>query len=120
MPAIAAMDADVITIETSRSRMELLDAFAEFEYPAEIGPGVYDIHSPNIPQTRDMLELLEKALLRIPLERLWVNPDCGLKTRRWEEVKPAMENMIEAAHILRNRLNERQISNGITCQGTSA
>ncbi len=108
MPAIAAMDADVITIETSRSRMELLDAFVEFEYPAEIGPGVYDIHSPNIPQTSDMLELLEKALERIPLERLWVNPDCGLKTRRWEEVKPALENMIAATQILRDRLHKRK------------
>ena len=103
MAAIAAMDADVITIETSRSRMELLDAFRDFHYPAEIGPGVYDIHSANIPRTQDMLRLLEKALERIPAERLWVNPDCGLKTRSWEEVKPALKNMVEAARRLRNR-----------------
>ncbi|WP_457669879.1 5-methyltetrahydropteroyltriglutamate--homocysteine S-methyltransferase [Thiolapillus sp.] len=103
MEAIAAMDADVITIETSRSRMELLDAFVDFEYPAEIGPGVYDIHSPNIPETREMLELLEKALERIPAQRLWVNPDCGLKTRGWKEVEPALQNMVEAARILREK-----------------
>jgi len=103
MAAIAAMDADVITIETSRSRMELLDAFRDFHYPAEIGPGVYDIHSANIPRTEDMLRLLEKALERIPAERLWVNPDCGLKTRSWEEVKPALENMVEAARRLRKQ-----------------
>ncbi len=103
MAAIAAMDADVITIETSRSRMELLDAFRDFRYPAEIGPGVYDIHSANIPATEDMLILLEKALERIPAERLWVNPDCGLKTRGWAEVKPALANMVEAARLLRSR-----------------
>ncbi|WP_456404112.1 5-methyltetrahydropteroyltriglutamate--homocysteine S-methyltransferase [Thiolapillus sp.] len=107
MEAIAAMDADVITIETSRSRMELLDAFVDFEYPAEIGPGVYDIHSPNIPHTEDMLQLLEKALERIPAERLWVNPDCGLKTRSWKEVEPALRNMVEAARILRERLHRK-------------
>lgn len=105
MEAIAAMDADVITIETSRSRMELLDAFMDFDYPAEIGPGVYDIHSPNIPNTEDMLQLLEKALERIPVERLWVNPDCGLKTRGWKEVEPALRNMVEAARILRESLH---------------
>jgi 5-methyltetrahydropteroyltriglutamate--homocysteine methyltransferase len=103
MPAIAAMDADVITIETSRSRMELLDAFLDFEYPAEIGPGVYDIHSANIPDTKDMLQLLKKALERIPAERLWINPDCGLKTRDWREVKPALENMLKAALLLREQ-----------------
>ncbi|WP_456375179.1 5-methyltetrahydropteroyltriglutamate--homocysteine S-methyltransferase [Thiolapillus sp.] len=106
MPAIAAMDADVITIETSRSRMELLDAFRDFEYPAEIGPGVYDIHSANVPDADDMLQLLEKALERIPAERLWVNPDCGLKTRSWQEVKPALENMLQAARQLRERYEQ--------------
>ncbi len=106
MPAIAAMDADVITIETSRSRMELLDAFRDFEYPAEIGPGVYDIHSANIPEADDMLQLLEKALERIPAERLWVNPDCGLKTRSWQEVKPALENMLQAARQLRKQYEQ--------------
>ncbi|HID44868.1 MAG TPA: 5-methyltetrahydropteroyltriglutamate--homocysteine S-methyltransferase, partial [Chromatiaceae bacterium] len=104
MEAIAAMDADVITIETSRSRMELLDAFVDFAYPAEIGPGVYDIHSPNIPKTADMVALLEKALERIPVERLWVNPDCGLKTRSWKEVQPALQNMVQAAKTLREKL----------------
>ena len=99
--AIAAMDADVITIETSRSNMELLDAFDDFSYPNAIGPGVYDIHSPNIPLPEHMVELMRKAAQRVPSGRLWVNPDCGLKTRTWEEVLPALRNMVEAAHILR-------------------
>jgi 5-methyltetrahydropteroyltriglutamate--homocysteine methyltransferase len=101
MAAIAAMDADVITIETSRSQMELLDAFDDFRYPNEIGPGVYDIHSPNIPEAEHMVALMTQAAERIPAERLWVNPDCGLKTRRWEEVTPALENMVAAARQLR-------------------
>ncbi len=100
---IAALDADVITIETARSKMELLDAFAEFEYPNEIGPGVYDIHSPNVPSVEEMMALLEKAAERIPVERLWVNPDCGLKTRQWLEVDQALANMVEAARRLRRR-----------------
>ncbi|MFT7052693.1 MAG: 5-methyltetrahydropteroyltriglutamate--homocysteine methyltransferase [Psychromonas sp.] len=99
--AIAQMDADVITIETSRSDMELLDVFEEFNYLNGIGPGVYDIHSPNIPNVEQMVSLMKKAALRIPAEQLWVNPDCGLKTRRWEEVKPALLNMVAAAKILR-------------------
>jgi 5-methyltetrahydropteroyltriglutamate--homocysteine methyltransferase len=99
--AIAHMDADVITIETSRSDMELLDVFEEFEYPNEIGPGVYDIHSPNIPGQEQIIALMNKAAERIPAERLWVNPDCGLKTRQWEEVIPALRNMVSAAEILR-------------------
>jgi len=99
--AIAAMDADVITIETARSSMELLDAFDDFAYPNAIGPGVYDIHSPNIPSLEHMVELMRKAAQRVPGERLWVNPDCGLKTRTWKEVLPALRNMVEAAHILR-------------------
>ncbi|QJD60685.1 5-methyltetrahydropteroyltriglutamate--homocysteine S-methyltransferase [Pseudomonas sp. gcc21] len=98
---IARMDADVITIETSRSAMELLDVFEEFHYPNEIGPGVYDIHTPNIPTKEQMVALMSKAAERIPAERLWVNPDCGLKTRRWEEVLPALENMVAAARELR-------------------
>ncbi|WP_282038867.1 5-methyltetrahydropteroyltriglutamate--homocysteine S-methyltransferase [Halomonas alimentaria] len=101
--SIAALDADVITIETSRSDMELLDAFHDFAYPNEIGPGVYDIHSPNVPEVEAMVALIEKAAERIPAERLWVNPDCGLKTRRWEEVAPALANMVEAAQRLRRR-----------------
>lgn len=99
--SIAQMDADVITIETSRSQMELLDAFVDFEYPNEIGPGVYDIHAPNVPQVREMMSLIELAARRIPAERLWVNPDCGLKTRNWSEVDPALRNMVEAAKRLR-------------------
>lgn len=99
--AIAAMDADVITIETSRSDMELLDVFNAFDYPNEIGPGVYDIHSPNIPSVTEMQNLMEKAAQRIPPERLWVNPDCGLKTRQWAEVKPALKAMVDAARQLR-------------------
>lgn len=99
--AIAYMDADVITIETSRSDMELLDVFDEFHYPNEIGPGVYDIHSPNIPSVEQMVKLMRLAAQRIPAERLWVNPDCGLKTRQWSEVIPALQNMVDAARVLR-------------------
>ncbi|WP_103967147.1 5-methyltetrahydropteroyltriglutamate--homocysteine S-methyltransferase [Nitrosomonas ureae] len=110
MEAIARMDADVITIETSRSDMELLDAFDQFRYPNEIGPGVYDIHSPNIPSVDSIIELMEKAAQRIPVERLWVNPDCGLKTRTWEEVKPALHNMIAASRHLARHLNAKQVS----------
>jgi 5-methyltetrahydropteroyltriglutamate--homocysteine methyltransferase len=99
--SIAGMDADVITIETSRSDMELLDAFDDFRYPNEIGPGVYDIHSPNIPSEAHIVELMKKAAERIPAERLWVNPDCGLKTRQWNEVIPALTNMVAAAKTLR-------------------
>lgn len=99
--SIAAMDADVITIETSRSAMELLEAFDHFNYPNQIGPGVYDIHSPNIPSQEHIVQLMRKAAERIPAERLWVNPDCGLKTRQWEEVIPALANMVEAARSLR-------------------
>ena len=98
--AIADMDADVITIETSRSDMELLDVFDEFQYPNEIGPGVYDIHSPNIPSVDSMVSLMEKASKRIPAKRLWVNPDCGLKTRTWDEVRPALVNMVAASKQL--------------------
>jgi 5-methyltetrahydropteroyltriglutamate--homocysteine methyltransferase len=99
--SIADMDADVITIETSRSDMELLDAFDSFNYPNEIGPGVYDIHSPNIPTQEHIVQLMKKAAERIPAERLWVNPDCGLKTRQWAEVIPALTNMVAAAKALR-------------------
>ncbi|PIJ50798.1 5-methyltetrahydropteroyltriglutamate--homocysteine S-methyltransferase [Erwinia sp. OLTSP20] len=101
MDSIAALDADVITIETSRSDMELLESFEEFEYPNEIGPGVYDIHSPNVPDVAWMEALLRKAAQRIPVERLWVNPDCGLKTRGWTETRQALANMVKAAQNLR-------------------
>jgi 5-methyltetrahydropteroyltriglutamate--homocysteine methyltransferase len=101
--SIAAMDADVITIETSRSDMELLDVFKAFDYPNDIGPGVYDIHSPNIPSVDSIITLMEKAAERIPAERLWINPDCGLKTRGWAEVRPALKVMVTAAQALRER-----------------
>jgi 5-methyltetrahydropteroyltriglutamate--homocysteine methyltransferase len=104
--AIAAMDADVITIETSRSNMELLDAFDAFSYPNAIGPGVYDIHSPNVPSEDDIVQLMTKAAERIPAARLWVNPDCGLKTRTWDEVRPALANMVRAAARLRRAPSE--------------
>ena len=102
--SIAAMDADVITIETSRSDMELLDAFEAFAYPNDIGPGVYDIHSPRVPDASAMAHLLRKAAQRIPAERLWVNPDCGLKTRGWPETEAALVHMVTAARQLRAEL----------------
>jgi 5-methyltetrahydropteroyltriglutamate--homocysteine methyltransferase len=101
LPWIAEMDADVITIETSRSDMELLDGFGEFAYPNGIGPGVYDIHSPRVPGIAEMQRLLHKARQVVPDERLWINPDCGLKTRAWPEVKAALANMVQAAKLLR-------------------
>jgi 5-methyltetrahydropteroyltriglutamate--homocysteine methyltransferase len=104
--AIAALDADVITIESSRSQMDLLKAFESFAYPNEIGPGVYDIHSPRIPDHQEIIDNLEKATQHIPLDRLWVNPDCGLKTRDWPEVKAALSNMVFAAKLLRNKYEE--------------
>lgn len=94
---IADMDADVITIECSRSQMELLNAFADFKYPNEIGPGVYDIHSPRVPSKEEMIKLLRKAQNVIPAGQLWVNPDCGLKTRHWEETEKALIAMVAAA-----------------------
>jgi 5-methyltetrahydropteroyltriglutamate--homocysteine methyltransferase len=99
--AVAAMDADVISIETSRSRMELLDAFVRFRYPNEIGPGVYDIHSPRIPDAEEMISLLEKAGAVLKSEQLWVNPDCGLKTRGWPETRSALVAMVKAARSMR-------------------
>ena len=102
MEAIAALDADVITLETSRSDMELLETFRSFAYPNEIGPGVYDIHSPNVPTVEWMANLLRKAAAHIPAERLWVNPDCGLKTRDWPDTRAALANMVIAAKQLRH------------------
>jgi len=113
--AIGAMDADVISIETSRSKMELLDAFKDYRYPNEIGPGVYDIHSPRVPDAGEVLALLAKARAVIPDERLWVNPDCGLKTRGWAETETALGNMVTAARELRRqavREPERAMSDG--------
>ena len=100
--AVAAMDADVITIETSRSDMKLLDVFKRYEYPNQIGPGVYDIHSPSVPERQQMVELMKNAQQRIAAERLWVNPDCGLKTRGWPEVTEALITMVAAAKELRS------------------
>jgi 5-methyltetrahydropteroyltriglutamate--homocysteine methyltransferase len=100
--SIADLDADVITIETSRSDGELLQAFEQFKYPNDIGPGVYDIHSPNIPEVPTMVNLLRRAARELPVERLWVNPDCGLKTRRWPETEAALARMVTAAKILRS------------------
>ena len=102
--AVAAMDADVISIETSRSRMELLDAFVRFRYPNEIGPGVYDIHSPRVPDVAEMVGLLEKASEVLSPEQLWVNPDCGLKTRGWDETRRALVALVEAARVMRERV----------------
>ncbi len=104
--AIARLGADVITIETSRSNMELLDAFATFQYPNEIGPGVYDIHSPRVPDAGEMERLLLRAAQVLPVENLWVNPDCGLKTRGWEEVAPALANLVQCAKNLRKHFAE--------------
>jgi len=104
MAAIAALDADVISIEASRSNMELLQAFVEFRYPNEIGPGVWDIHSPRIPSTDELRQLIEAAAKVIPVERLWANPDCGLKTRPWAEVIPALSNLVAAAKAARESL----------------
>ena len=104
LPAIAAMDADVITIETSRSDMELLTAFGEFKYPNDIGPGVYDIHSPRVPTEAEVEHLLRKAIEVVPVERLWVNPDCGLKTRGWKETLEQLQVMMNVTHKLRAEL----------------
>lgn len=104
LASIAALDADVISIETSRSNMELLGAFAQFHYPNNIGPGVWDIHSPRVPSAEEMVGLIRAAAKVIPKERLWLNPDCGLKTRRWEEVKPALLNLVAAARQARTAI----------------
>ena len=104
--SIADMDADVITIECSRSQMELLDAFANFRYPNDIGPGVYDIHSPRVPSRVEMVTLMEKAQAVIPVGQLWVNPDCGLKTRHWPETREALTEMVEAAKALRKAVSQ--------------
>ncbi len=101
MERIGAMDADVISMETSRSQMELLDGFRRYRYPNEVGPGVYDIHSPRVPSREEIERLLRKALEVLKPHQIWVNPDCGLKTRRWEEVRPALAAMVEAARALR-------------------
>jgi 5-methyltetrahydropteroyltriglutamate--homocysteine methyltransferase len=110
LPAIAAMDADVITIETSRSHMELLDGFGKFAYPNEIGPGVYDIHSPRVPSADEIERLLKRAAEVIPVRNLWVNPDCGLKTRAWKETRLALLNMVQTAKKLRREFAETELA----------
>jgi 5-methyltetrahydropteroyltriglutamate--homocysteine methyltransferase len=105
LPSIAALDADVISMESARSRMELLEAFRAHKYPNEIGPGVYDIHSPRVPSSAEMHNLLKLALEVLKPEQLWVNPDCGLKTRSWPETISALENMCEAAKELRTQIS---------------
>jgi 5-methyltetrahydropteroyltriglutamate--homocysteine methyltransferase len=111
--SIAALDADVISMEASRSNMELLDAFAAFRYPNEVGPGVWDIHSPRVPGTGEMETLLRTAAAVLPIENLWVNPDCGLKTRGWDEVISSLRNMTKAAATLRE---DRSVLSGIPSQ----
>ena len=106
LDAIASMDADVITIETSRSDMELLNAFGDFKYPNDIGPGVYDIHSPRVPTDAEVEHLLRKAMEVVPVERLWVNPDCGLKTRGWKETLEQLEVMMRVTEKLRAELKK--------------
>jgi len=101
--SISELDADVISIETSRSQMELLDAFVSFKYPNQIGPGVWDIHSPRVPAEQEMENLLNKAEEVLPRNYIWVNPDCGLKTRQWEEVIPSLKNMVGSAKKLRRK-----------------
>ncbi|QKJ66813.1 5-methyltetrahydropteroyltriglutamate--homocysteine S-methyltransferase [Deefgea piscis] len=126
LPEIAAMDADVITIETSRSDMKLLEAFGSFQYPNEIGPGVYDIHSPRVASVNEMLRLIAKALEVVPAERLWINPDCGLKTRGWPETEAALNNMLLATQQARAAIAAGQTlvfdasSTGAAAQGACA
>ena len=103
--SVGELDADVISIESTRSQMELLDAFTDYRYPNEIGPGVYDIHAPRVPSVDEVEDLLRKACTRLRPEQIWVNPDCGLKTRGWEEVRPALANLVEAARRLRREVS---------------
>lgn len=105
--AIADMDADVISIESARSKMELLEAFERFKYPNEIGPGIWDIHSPRVPSTEEMVDLIHAALKYLDVRQLWINPDCGLKTRNWEQVVPALKNMVAAADRVRREVSAK-------------
>ncbi|WP_185855982.1 5-methyltetrahydropteroyltriglutamate--homocysteine S-methyltransferase [Blattabacterium cuenoti] len=111
LPHIENLDADVLTIETSRSKMELLESFSKYSYPNEIGPGVYDIHSPRIPTVKEIFDLIKKASNRFPIKNIWVNPDCGLKTRKWNEVMKSLKNMTKAAKIAREKLLNNPILN---------
>ncbi|HNX94009.1 MAG TPA: hypothetical protein PKL14_02515 [Holophaga sp.] len=112
--AIAALDADVITLESARSAMEPLRAFESFHYANEMGPGVWDIHSPRVPSTEEMAELLRIAACYIPAQNIWVNPDCGLKTRQWPEVKASMKNLVEAARRIREEFKEQLAAEVLT------
>jgi len=114
--AIARLDADVILLESARSQMELLETFASHLRSNRIGPGIYDIHSPQVPREDDLVARLQEVLRVIPKERVWVNPDCGLKTRRWEEVHPALEHMVAAAHTVRRALFEPEAQARILTQ----
>jgi 5-methyltetrahydropteroyltriglutamate--homocysteine methyltransferase len=102
--AIAAYDVDVISFEASRSKMDLLQTFVEYDYPNEVGPGIWDVHSPRIPDTDEIVELISRALCVLDATKLWVNPDCGLKTRRWEEVEPSLRNLVAATQRVRKTL----------------
>jgi 5-methyltetrahydropteroyltriglutamate--homocysteine methyltransferase len=110
LDTIAALDADVISVEATRSGMGLLQALVEFDYPNEIGPGIYDIHSPRVPEVEEMAQLLRRAAAVLPVTQLWANPDCGLKTRRWDEALPALRHMIAAAQQVRAALGYQQPS----------
>lgn len=103
MDAIASFDADVMSIETARSQMELLRTFRDHRYPNDVGPGVWDVHSPRVPTVAEIVTLLSRASETLALERVWVNPDCGLKTRAWAEVEPALRNLVAAARIVREQ-----------------
>ena len=103
IPAIDAMDADVITFEASRSDYQILDALKENNFKTEVGPGVYDIHSPRVPSTDELVAALTKMREKLDDDKLWVNPDCGLKTRGEKEVRESLKNLVEAAHIIRER-----------------
>ena len=107
LPSIGAMDTDVISIETARSQMELLAGFASYRYPSAIGPGIYDIHSARVPGEDEMVALMRLAQKHLRPEQLWINPDCGLKTRGWDEVKPAIAAMVSAARTLRAETNTK-------------
>ena len=99
----------MISIEAARSKMELLNAFAKYDYPNQIGPGVYDIHSPRVPGVQEMIDLLERAARVIPVTQLWVNPDCGLKTRGWEETSASLKNMVAAANFMRQHYINKEV-----------
>lgn len=120
MPSIIEMDADVISIEASRSKMELLNAFQQYHYPTEIGPGIYDIHSPRVPEVDELRSLIRLALKVIPPERLWINPDCGLKTRQWPETIESLRNLVTAAHQIRQELTAGAVSGELPAVSTTA